>query len=264
MSNQKIIILEDTCLKAFPEQSAMLKARGLKDEVIDIKAGTRLQIVDQLSYEGPPGSAGDHVYVELVATPVATTNERRWFVFGAHVIVEGLEDGNNPEQDEPVTKQVVNSAEPDYGPNIRIKGISSPVGLFQPVYDGSNFSWAEWTKGGARLPVDSLVTQRIVRTCRYLDSVRTYLGDRPIRITSGYRDPVSNRRVGGARNSRHMYGDAVDFSVDGLSCVEVFKRLKTYHPQGGLAVGNGFVHLDLRPGPAARWSYPGGPRVALW
>ncbi|PZO18524.1 MAG: hypothetical protein DCF25_09655 [Leptolyngbya foveolarum] len=66
-------------------------------------------------------------------------------------------------------------------------------------------------------------------------------GDRAIHITSGYRDSYSNRSVGGARDSRHIYGGgAVDFWVEGLELVDVFYQLKKYHPKGGLAVGSGF------------------------
>ena len=36
-----------------------------------------------------------------------------------------------------------------------------------------------------------------------------------LRILSGYRSPAHNKRVGGAPYSRHQYGDAVDFIVDG-------------------------------------------------
>lgn len=36
-----------------------------------------------------------------------------------------------------------------------------------------------------------------------------------LHILSGYRSPAHNKRVGGATYSRHQYGDAVDFIVDG-------------------------------------------------
>jgi hypothetical protein len=37
-----------------------------------------------------------------------------------------------------------------------------------------------------------------------------------VRLTSGYRDPSHNARVGGASGSRHIHGDAADFSLAGL------------------------------------------------
>ena len=35
-------------------------------------------------------------------------------------------------------------------------------------------------------------------------------------ISSAYRSPEHNRKVGGAKRSRHMQGDAIDFDVSGM------------------------------------------------
>jgi hypothetical protein len=304
----KVVITQDTFLKAFPIQAKQLEAKAIPDQLITVKAGTALSIVDQFPYEGDPNSAADdHVLVQL-DTPPTGHQERRWFVYGAHAKVEGTEPNNNPKQDPPIlelakaesvkaesvkaesvkaesvkaesvkaeqlaqtesikVEQPKPKPAPDFGPKIFVPGISRPIGIYEPIYfepKPSNFSWAELTKGGARIPVDATVTQRIVKLAKYLDEVRAFLGNQPMRVTSGYRDPVSNREVGGARDSRHMYGDAVDFWIEGQDVVDTFNRLKNYHTKGGLAVGNGFVHIDLRPGAPARWTYPGGPQVSLW
>ena len=271
----KIITTADTFFKAMPVQASLLKEKNLPDQLLKVDAGTTLDIVDYFPHEGRADStADDHVFVQL-AQPMGGHQAIRWFVYGLHAQLEGTEPGNNPKDkaaEIPADKRLAEAEKPaakpiDYGPKISIPGISRPVGIYEPVYfepSVCNFTWAELTKGGSRIPVNATVTQRIVRLCKYMDEVRTFLGDRPIRITSGYRDPISNRRVGGARISRHMSGDAVDFWVEGMDVVDVFYKLKDYHPRGGLAVGNGFVHLDLRPGSAARWTYPGGPRVSLW
>ena len=150
----------------------------------------------------------------------------------------------------------------DSGRKISVPGIDSPVGIDEPVYSNSNFTWAEMTKDGSRIPVSETITENIIKLCKYMDDVRKHLGNKPIIVTSAYRDPVSNRNVGGAKDSRHTYGDAIDFYVQGMDVVEVFYKLKEYHQIGGLAVGNGFVHLDLRGSPV-RWTYPGGPQVKL-
>ena len=60
------------------------------------------------------------------------------------------------------------------------------------------------------------------------------------------------------------FTEPVDCWVEGLEVVDVGYKLKSYHPSGGLAVSNGFVHLDLRPSSLARWLYPHGPQVSLW
>src|SRR5699024_4417121 len=39
---------------------------------------------------------------------------------------------------------------------------------------------------------------------------------RPIIITSGYRTESHNRKVGGSKNSQHLYGKAVDIKVSGM------------------------------------------------
>lgn len=44
-----------------------------------------------------------------------------------------------------------------------------------------------------------------------MELVRHALGDKPLHVDSWYRCPALNRAVGGAANSAHMYGWAVDF-----------------------------------------------------
>lgn len=249
----RLLIKEHTFLKAFPLQST--DQSEIPNALVTVSAGQDFEIKSAAPYEGAPSSgSGEHVYVQLKEPP-AGSDQLRWFVYGAHAFIEGTEPDNDP-KDKPAVR--------DAGPKISIPGISALVGVNQPIFAGSNFTWAELTKGGSRVPVNATVTQRIVKIARYMDKVRELLGNRPIRVTSGYRDPKSNRNVGGALDSRHMYGDAVDFWVEGMDLVDVFYRLKDYHRAGGLAVGSGFVHLDLRPGAPARWTYRGGPRVALW
>lgn len=260
----RIKFSSDTLLKALPVAINVLQGKDAPEQLLRVAAGEILDIVDHQPWtEGPMAQIEEHVFFQL-EKPKAGSQGVRWFVDGKHAVIDGCEPGNDP-QDEPSTAEPED--ESDYGPTITLPGISRPVGIYEPVYfepTKCNFTWSEMTKGGQRIPVSATVTQRIVKLCKYMDEVRAYLGDRPIHVNSGYRDPVTNRRVKGARNSRHMAGDAVDFWVEGMDVVEVFNKLKTFHPRGGLAVGNGFVHLDLRPGAAARWSYPGGPVVDLW
>ena len=40
---------------------------------------------------------------------------------------------------------------------------------------------------------------------------------RPIIVTSGYRSPELNKKVGGSKNSQHVLGQAVDIVVQGMS-----------------------------------------------
>jgi len=83
-----------------------------------------------------------------------------------------------------------------------------------------------------------------------LEYLRHLLGDRPLRIVSGYRDPAYNRAIGGAADSQHIRNRAADIP-SGLCTVA--QALKV----GFRGVGHcgGFVvHVDVRPGPAVTFS----------
>lgn len=53
-------------------------------------------------------------------------------------------------------------------------------------------------------------------TAQHMEAVRQLLGDRVISVSSGYRSPELNRAVGGAVNSAHMRGRAIDFCAYGF------------------------------------------------
>lgn len=70
--------------------------------------------------------------------------------------------------------------------------------------------------------------------------------DRPLTVHSGYRSPATNAREGGARNSMHMQGRAIDFHIQGIPS-EYMGRLARIFGVGGVGfyVGNtGFTHVD--------------------
>jgi uncharacterized protein YcbK (DUF882 family) len=84
-----------------------------------------------------------------------------------------------------------------------------------------------------------------------LELLRMTCGGTPLRIVSGYRSQSTNREVGGAPDSRHLYGDAVDIPA-GYATVEQAEAA------GAVGIGekDGWaLHIDVRPSGAARWSY---------
>jgi hypothetical protein len=116
-----------------------------------------------------------------------------------------------------------------------------------------NFSPQELAcKGTGELRIDRDAMDRLQR-------LRQAMGH-PLIVTSGYRSPEHNRRVGGARNSMHLKGRAFDIStvnVDPQTLIDVAKRvgfsgIGTYPKQG-------FVHLDT--GPVRTWGEPFPSRV---
>ena len=81
-----------------------------------------------------------------------------------------------------------------------------------------------------------------------LELLRKELGDKPIIITSGYRAPAHNAKVGGAKYSYHMRGMAVDIRVNGISAKEVAKALDNIVDRCGIIVYESWVHFDVREG----------------
>lgn len=56
-----------------------------------------------------------------------------------------------------------------------------------------------------------------------LEPLRKALGDRPLRITSGYRCPALNKLLKSADASQHLLGQAADFQAPGMDLLEVAK-----------------------------------------
>ena len=74
------------------------------------------------------------------------------------------------------------------------------------------FTLEEMLATSTGLPNDppAALLPKIEDTMRRMDEVREAL-NKPVRITSGYRSPAVNSRIGGSRTSDHMLGCAVDF-----------------------------------------------------
>jgi hypothetical protein len=69
----------------------------------------------------------------------------------------------------------------------------------------------------------------------------------PITVTSTCRSPVANRAAGGAGQSYHLSGEAIDFRVHG-NVGAVYAYLSTNNGVGGLKhYGGGLFHIDTGP-----------------
>ena len=93
------------------------------------------------------------------------------------------------------------------------------------------------------------------------------LGINKVKITSGFRSPEDNKRVGGAEQSQHMHGNAMDIDVTGYSVAERVNIIKALSAAGitGLGIGSNIIHADV--GGRRAWGYAGsagGGAVPKW
>ena len=201
--------------------------------------------------------AGSHLRVRLVK-PIE--NRFEWYVFEEHIDLLNVDDYPPPADPTPApapTPAPTPAPAPAPAPPDRGRAFSVPgrgtVWTRDPIISGGNFTWGEATKDGTRIPTSSSITNNIVKMAQRLESVRSRLGNRSMFITSWYRPPAVNQAVGGARNSTHLYGHGVDFTVSGLSARSAQRILDPWW-SGGLGYGPNFTHLDNR-GYRARWNY---------
>ena len=90
----------------------------------------------------------------------------------------------------------------------------------------------------------------------YLEKIRAHFG-KPVRITSGYRSPAYNAKVGGAFHSYHLRGMAADIVISGVSSKLVAQYAETVGCGGvGWYEARNFTHIDTRSG-NVRWKDSG-------
>lgn len=74
-------------------------------------------------------------------------------------------------------------------------------------------------------------------------------------IVSGFRDPATNARAGGAKGSQHMQGNAIDIDVSKMPTDKRLEVIKAASAQGftGIGVYGNSLHLDMRSGAPVAW-----------
>ena len=94
---------------------------------------------------------------------------------------------------------------------------------------------------------------------RYLQRERELYG--ATSITSGYRTPSYNAKIGGVPNSQHVYGKASDTICKNGSPLEVAMTAEAMG-MGGIGLYSGFTHIDTRSG-KSRWDQRSGRQVGV-
>ncbi len=101
---------------------------------------------------------------------------------------------------------------------------------------------------------------RLPQLAKTFASLRRFLGNKPLTITSAYRTVTHNRRVNGTRNSRHLAGQALDVARPSSLTIEEFHETVRAWVESGTAPYLGavgyyqdFVHIDTRTRRVFEW-----------
>ncbi|MEU0576606.1 D-Ala-D-Ala carboxypeptidase family metallohydrolase [Streptomyces griseoincarnatus] len=128
----------------------------------------------------------------------------------------------------------------------------TPVHFDYSELNRCNSTWSGGAVSAATAKANAL------RTMWKLEALRHALGDQPIRVTSGFRSQSCNSAVGGASNSRHLYGDAADLGAGPHSLCTLAKQARNHGFNGILGPGypghNDHTHVDHRG--SRFWSAP--------
>jgi len=172
-----------------------------------------------------------------------------WWAYKGHAVLEEEVD-RAPEGGKAIS---FNLKPADRGQKIVLPGTGAIVYTNDRVGKSTYFYWYELTHGGERLPDDRETVGAMIRIAEAADEARSRIG-RAFHVTSALRPPAVNRRVGGAKFSRHIIGDALDFYCEGISGREMYRILDPIW-ESGLGMYKNMpriVHIDAR-NHVARW-----------
>lgn len=185
-----------------------------------------------------------------------------WAGYGVNMAVDGSYG--------PQTTQAVKNFQAAYG--LTADGVAGPK-TFAKIYalqdadcSPAHFSWAEVDGGcgaggysGGSVSA-ATVKANLLRAMWKAEAMRHRMGDKPIRVTSGFRSKACDRQVGGSGSGQHTYGRAIDMvPINGNNTFCNMAKNARYIGYGaifgpGYPGHNDHVHVDIRSG--RKWSAP--------
>lgn len=104
-----------------------------------------------------------------------------------------------------------------------------------------NFESTEFDCNGSGCCSTTEIDPKLVE---YLQKIRNYFG-KAVTINSAYRCDKHNKKIGGATNSKHKYGQAADIKVSGVKPLKVAQYAEFIGVKG-IGQYSNFVHIDTR------------------
>lgn len=104
-------------------------------------------------------------------------------------------------------------------------------------------------KDGTAYPLRFRLDGRDKELGEAFEQLRALAGNKPLEVLSGYRTPAHNARIGGAKNSQHMEGRALDLRPpEGMSVKRLAALARQIPAIRGVGVYPTFLHIDVRTG----------------
>ncbi|WP_018249710.1 YcbK family protein [Orenia marismortui] len=119
--------------------------------------------------------------------------------------------------------------------------------MINDIQISKNFKLSEFEckDGSHQVVIDSELVEK-------LQKLRDNVGQ-PLVINSAYRNADYNQKVGGSPNSQHLFGKAVDISLNNLPYdADDMEAIAEGLGFDGIGKYDTFIHLDVR-GYKARW-----------
>lgn len=241
---------ESTVFKRRPVAASQLSA----EEKVQVSPGTTAKLAAYATSDAQ-GSFNGHIKFTLKYAKDYIQDLNTWYVFEGHAQIERSGKVVYPPPKPTTPTNPTPAPTPTYtGKAFRLPGNVSTFYTDQPIIPGGSFTWGEATHDATRIPTSVTIVNNIIALARQLQRARNQIG-RPFLINSWYRPPAINAAVGGVINSQHLYGNAVDFQVNGYSGRALANAVMLWWP-GGVGIYSNLpdvVHLDV--GPRRVWGF---------
>lgn len=95
-----------------------------------------------------------------------------------------------------------------------------------------------------------------------LQAIREHFG-KAVNVNSGYRTPAHDKAVGGTGSGYHTKGQAADIAINGVDPLVIgLYAAELLGTRGGIEIGDGYLHIDVRTDRWRAFTKSGGASYA--